>query len=126
MFADIIPGIPDVELGLFIITVLLFIVTAWQAHLTSRNVRAAEDSVSATNQLIELQTEPFVHIEANWEHVPSYGAPFDEYENSLLISIKNRGGGPARDIKIVDVKDDFPILWTEPNLRHKTFKELEV
>jgi hypothetical protein len=101
MFADIIPGIStaDLELGLFVITALLFIITVFLAFLTWQNVRAA-------NKLIELQTEPFVYIEANWEQTRPE-SPIGE-GHILPIYIKNRGGGPARDINFV-VKDDFSV-----------------
>lgn len=91
----------DVDFGLFIITVILVI-------LTWLNVRAA-------NKLIKLQTEPFVHVELNW------GLTRGE-ELRLEISIKNRGGGPARDINFVGFKDDFEVsaevIWGVLQPRH--------
>lgn len=97
MFADIIPSISTadaaalVELGLFLITVFL-------AYLTLQNVRAAR-------KLIELQTEPFVYIGARWERVYMFPSGASE----LLVFIENRGGGPARNINVIDVKDDFRV-----------------
>ena len=84
--------------------------------LTNQNVSAAKESVNATNKLIELQNEPFVYIGARWERKviplsPSMGGfkppPFD-LSFELLVFVQNRGGGPARNIKVVDIKDDFP------------------
>jgi hypothetical protein len=89
MFAEI-SGISTadvVETGLFIITVVL-------AVLTWLNVRAAKE-------LIKLQIEPVVYIDVYWEKVENRGA-------ILLISVKNRGGGAARNIHL-DVDNDFPV-----------------
>lgn len=105
MFAEIqgISTADAVEIGLFIITLILVGITAWQACLTRRNVNAA-------NKLIELQTEPSVYIGARWERKVSlyyYQRP-QQPSFELLVFIQNRGGGPARNIKVVDVKDDLP------------------
>jgi hypothetical protein len=102
----------DVELGLFIITTLLFIVTAWLACLTYK--------------LIKFQTDPYVYIDATWERLflPPPLDGFPSYEDlSVHISIKNRGGSPARDVNIIDVRDDFPV---GIDILKKTFRDSEI
>ena len=111
VIAVIHPSISDVELGLFIITILLFFITAYQAKLTRQNVEAAK-------KMIELQAEPLVFIDANWE---DRFWPDGRQHLVLKVSIRNRGGGPARDVKIVKVKDDFPV-----GMDVKKFSELEI
>jgi hypothetical protein len=109
MFEDIIPGIStaDLELG---ITVFLIATAAWQTILTRQNVRAAKES-------IEFLTEPLVFIDANWEDRMVRG------QQHLVVKVfmKNRGGGPARDIQIVDIKNDFPVA-----IEIQKFSELEI
>lgn len=74
MLAEIIPGISTAdkatlaELGLFAVTAIL-------ATLTGINVRQ-------TTKLVQIQTEPFVYLEATWA----------SGSRLLLIFIKNRGG----------------------------------
>jgi hypothetical protein len=106
VFADI-PGISTadaVEIGLFIVTVVL-------AILTWLNVRAA-------NKLIEQQTEPIVHVEATWNRLQFEMRIIPFNEIPLVIFIKNRGGGPARDIDFAKMEDDFSI-----EDGNKTFKQ---
>jgi hypothetical protein len=143
----VIPGISTTDRAAVvaaIVDVVLLIITVWLAYLTKKNVNAAADSVSATNKLIELQTEPFVYIGARWERKviplsPSMAGfkppPFD-LSFELLVFIQNRGSGPARNIKVVDVKDDFPIdgnydfpagnFFVNGELRSLQFKETPV
>jgi len=96
MLADIIPSISagDItalaEFGLFIVTAIL-------VYLTWKNVHE-------TTKLVETQINPFVYIEAEWEKRSSSQLP-----PRLLVFIKNSGGGIARDIKFVNVEDDFPV-----------------
>jgi hypothetical protein len=148
MFAEVNPGfsIADLELGLFLITVLLFGITAWLAHLTKQNVNlteqnvlaakqsinlteqnvdAAKQNVKAVKELIEFLTDPLVFIDAQWEDRMVQG------EQHLVVKVfmKNRGGGPARDIEIVDVKNDFPVkmgvnTFTEEKIVKSGIKEL--
>ena len=60
-----------------------------------------------------------MYIDASWEQL---FLP-DRQHLSVHIMIKNKGGSPARDIKITDVRDDFPVGL---DVLKKTFKELEI
>jgi hypothetical protein len=87
VFADIILGISTadaVEIGLFIITVVLVV-------LTWLNVRAAKE-------LIKLQTDPDVYIDVYWERVEG---PFYSY----LLKTEAEG---RRNINL-DVDNGFPV-----------------
>jgi hypothetical protein len=110
MFAELVSGIPDVELGLFVVTVVLVIVAVAQTILTQKNV-------SAANRLIELQAEPVVFIDADWED----RIVFNEQHLVVKIFIKNRGAGPARDIKFHEIKNDFLV-----GVEAQKFSELDI
>jgi hypothetical protein len=120
MLADVFLGISAAD----ILTALLLLITLWLAYLTYQNVRAAKDSVGATkdvvdatNKLIEFLTDPLVYIDANWEDRMVRG------EQHLVVKVfmKNRGGSPARNIKIVEVKNDFPV-----SMEIQKYSELEI
>ena len=83
------------EFVLALATVGLAISTFALAYYTRKSVQQA-------TKLLERQIEPFVYIEPTWNR----DLPFAE--RPLVIFIKNKGGGPARDITF-DVKDDFPV-----------------
>jgi len=93
IFPSISPA--DLELGLFILNFILVGVTFALAYLTCR--------------LIKLQTEPLVHVEATWNRLQFYEGKALFKDVPLVLFIKNKGGGPARDVDFAKMKDDFSI-----------------
>jgi len=119
MLADIF-GLSTTDFVALTTNVVLLILTVFLAYLTWVNVREARE-------LIEFETEPRLDIDAKVTRSGSTGtgspddldAPgfYDEIYYFLTLSLKNRGGGSARDIKFAEVKNDFPIYPQDTRMR---------
>jgi len=129
MFSDIILGISsnDIvagsELGLFIATAISVIIAAILVCLTRKNVQVA-------TKLVEMQSNPFVYIMAEWDEFLA-----SRQARGFYIFIENSGGGIARNIKFGDITGDFQVISsiemdmstaTPDRIVYTTFKQLPI